>query len=246
MIRIIVAHLFVDLRMLGRMPAYTVPTLVMPSLFLLLFGAQRGRDGGIPGVILVTSFATFAVFGVVFYKFGVSTAIERVAPWARYMRALPVPPGSVLAARSLSAVVFALAAASAVFITARTALGIGLPVVHLLRVYAGLLGGAVPFTLLGMAVGYRTVPRSAVAVSNLVYLVLSYAGGLWVPRSALPEMLQAVAPLLPTYHWGQVVWSSALGRPWAVLDWLVLAAWTAAFGAAAAHGYLRDEGSRYA
>jgi ABC-2 type transport system permease protein len=243
--RIIVAHFLTDLRMLGRMPGYTVPTLVMPSLFLLVFGAQRSRDGAIPGIILVTSFATFAVFGVVFYKFGVSTAIERTAPWARYVRTLPVPPGSLMAARSLSAGAFALAAASAVFMTARLTLGIELPGAHLLRVYAGLLGGALPFTLLGMAVGYRTGPRSAVAVSNLVYLVLSYAGGLWVPQGSLPPMMRTIALFLPTYHWGRVVWSSALGLPWGVLDWLVLAVWTAAFGAAAAHGYLRDEGTRY-
>jgi ABC-2 type transport system permease protein len=245
MIRIIVAHFLTDLRMLGRMPAYTVPTLGMPSLLLLLFGAQRARDGAVPDPILVASFATFAVFGVVFYKFGVSTAIERTAPWARYVRALPVPPGGILAARSLSAVAIALGAASAVFITARIALGIELPGSRLLRVYAGLLGGAVPFTLLGMAVGYHTGPRSAVAVSNLIYLVLSYAGGLWVPPGALPGPIRIVAHLLPTHHWGTVVWSSALGLPWGAPDWLALAAWTAAFGAAAAHGYLRDEGTRY-
>jgi len=244
-IRIIAAHFLTDLRMLGRMPGYTVPTLVMPSLLLLMFGAQRSRDGAIPGLILAASFATFAVFGVVFYKFGVSTAIERTAPWARYVRTLPVPPGSILIARSLSAAVFALAAASAVFLTARIALEFDLPGARLLRMYAGLLGGALPFTLLGMAVGYRTRPRSAVAVSNLVYLLLSYAGGLWVPPGSLPPVMRTVALFLPTYHWGRVVWSSALGLPWAASDWLVLAAWTGIFGAAAVHGYLRDEGTRY-
>jgi ABC-2 type transport system permease protein len=123
--------------------------------------------------------------------------------------------------------------------------GAGLTPVQLARVYAGLLAGAVPFTFFGIALGYRTGPRSSVAVANLIYLVLSYAGGLWVPPDALPPGVRTVAGFLPTHHWGRVVWAGALGIPWRTVDWVLLAGWTAAFGAAALYGYLRDEGTRY-
>lgn len=242
--RIILAYLLAELRMLGRMPAYTVPTLVLPGLFFLMFGAPRAEEDP-ARTALATSFATFAVFGVVFFKFGVSTAIERTSPWTRYVRTLPLPPGALLVSRSLSAVVFALAAAAMVFATARLAAGARFTTSQLLRIHAGLLGGAIPFTLFGTALGYWTSPRSAVAVANLVYLILSYAGGLWLPVEALPPAIRPVAGLLPTFHWGRVVWSGALEVPWRAADWLTLAAWTLVFAALAVHGYLRDEGQRY-
>jgi ABC-2 type transport system permease protein len=84
-----------------------------------------------------------------------------------------------------------------------------------------------------------------VAIANVLYLTLSYAGGLWTPPDALPPGVRAVAALLPTYHWGKVIWAAALGLPWQAVDWLALAAWTPVFGALAAHGYLRDEDIRY-
>jgi ABC-2 type transport system permease protein len=244
MTRAMAAHFLADLRMLSRMPAFTIPTALLPSLFFLTFGAQRGQQGG-PPPLLATSFATFAVFAVVFFKFGVGTAIERAAPWTRYVRTLPLSPGSALAARSFTAVVFALIAAAAVFITARLITGEGLRLTQLASVFVGLLGGAVPFALGGLALGYRTSPRSAVAVANVLYLMLSYAGGLWTPPDALPPGVRAVAAFLPTYHWGRVVWTGALGLPWRAADWLALAGWTVAFGALALHGYRSDQDTRY-
>ncbi len=245
--RAVAAHFIADLRMLARMPGYTVPTLVLPSLFLLLFGGQGGRSPGGPTapVLLAASFATFAVFGVVFYKFGISIAVERTAPWARYVRILPVPPGTVLVARSLSALVVALAAASTVLATAWLALGAEPSLRQVMRIGAGVLAGAVPFSFFGIALGYQTGPRTSVAVANLCYLVLSYCGGLWVPPDALPPAVRVVAGILPTFHWGRVVWSGALDLPWRAVDWVVLGGWTIVFGAAALYGYLRDEGTRY-
>jgi ABC-2 type transport system permease protein len=244
MIRAMRAHFLADLRMLSRMPAFTVPTALLPSLFFLMFGVPRGQEGS-PTAVVATSFATFAVFAVVFFKFGVGTAIERAAPWTRYVRTLPLSPGNALGARSFTAVVFALIAASAVFITARLTTGEGLPVVLLARVFVGLLGGAVPFALGGLALGYRTSPRSAVAVANVLYLTLSYTGGLWTPPGGLPPVVRTVAGFLPTYHWGRVVWTAALALPWRAADWLALAGWTVALGALALHGYRGDQDTRY-
>ncbi|MDR7451304.1 MAG: ABC transporter permease [Armatimonadota bacterium] len=242
--RPLAAHFLADLRLLARMPAYTIPTLLLPSLFFLMFAGQR-IPRGVPTVVPVASFATFAVFGVVFFKFGVSTAMDRAAPWTRYVRTLALAPGTVLAARALSAVVFALLAAFAVFATARMTMAIGLAPVQLGRVLVGLLAGALPFTLCGIAVGYWTSPRSAVAMANLLYLLLSYGGGLWTPPDLLPPGVRDVAVVLPTYHWGRVVWAAALALPWRTADWLALAAWTVVFGAAAWRGYVRDEGALY-
>jgi len=45
--------------------------------------------------------------------------------------------------------------------------------------YLTLLLGSVPFGLLGIALGYWAHPRAANAVANLLWIVLTYAGGVW-------------------------------------------------------------------
>jgi len=47
-----------------------------------------------------------------------------------------------------------------------------------LDMIARLLAGSVPFIALGFAIGYLCGPNVAPAVANLVYLPLSFAGGL--------------------------------------------------------------------
>jgi ABC-2 type transport system permease protein len=59
-------------------------------------------------------------------------------------------------------------------------------------------------------------------VALLVYLPLSYASGMWMPVSELPEPVQVLAPFLPTYHLN-ALGHAAVGVPTA--DVAVHAAW---------------------
>jgi ABC-2 type transport system permease protein len=47
--------------------------------------------------------------------------------------------------------------------------------------------------------------NSAPGVANLLYLPMSFFGGLWLPLTLLPKAVQKVAPFLPTYHLGQLM-----------------------------------------
>jgi ABC-2 type transport system permease protein len=77
-------------------------------------------------------------------------------------------------------------------------------------VIARLLAGSLPFIALGFAIGYWSGPHAAPAIANLIYLPLSFASGLFVPLSQLPEFIQNLRPFLPSYHYAQLAWS-ALG-----------------------------------
>ena len=57
---------------------------------------------------------------------------------------------------------------------------------------------------MGLAFGYLIGPNSAPAVLNLVYLPMAFAAGLWIPITQLPDVVQAVAPFLPPYHFAQL------------------------------------------
>lgn len=227
---------------LVRIPAYAVPTLLFPSFFFLLFGAHAVGDDP---VWITSGFAATAVLGVAFFQFGVGLAIERSSPWERYVRTLPVGASTRLAAQVLAAVVFAIASASAVVALAGIVTADPLPAARYAAFLVALLAGALPFALLGIAIGYLVSPRAAVPVANLVYLPLAVAGSLWSSPADLPESLDRVSRVVPTRTWTEVVARSAAGELPPLRNVGILAAWSVLFGAVAAVAYRRDEGERF-
>ena len=225
-----------------RYPAFSVPTLVFPALFLMLFVSSReGREA----TLLVASFAGFAFLSIAFFQFGVGIAAERESPWERFLRTLPLTARVRFAARLMSGSLFGLASAGLVALTGVATTDAHLSPSRWAALVAALALGAIPFALLGIALGYWASPRGALPVANILYLVLAFAGGLWTTPAHLPAAVASVSPLVPTRQFGNVLWGATEGRLWRPRDWLLLLAWGAAFAALAAWGYRRDEGRRY-
>lgn len=240
--KVLCAHVRATTLELVRMPAYSLSTLAFPSLLFLLFAAPRA--GG-DAAALMAGFAAMAVIGVAFFQFGVGIAVERSVPWEAYVRSLPVGAGTRMAARVISGSAFAVAAAAGVAVTALASTGVSLAPGRWLAVAAALAAGAIPFGLLGVALGYWAPPRAALPLANLLLLPLVYAGGLWTAGRHLPDALDGVSGALPTRRWGELVWAATGASAWSPLDVLFLAAYAAAFGALALWGYRRDEGERF-
>jgi ABC-2 type transport system permease protein len=225
-----------------RYPAFSVPTLAFPALFLMLFVSSReGREA----TLLVASFAGFAFLSIAFFQFGVGIAAERESPWERFLRTLPLTARVRFAARLVSGSLFGLASAGLVALTGVATTDAHLSPSRWAALVAALALGAIPFALLGIALGYWASPRGALPVANILYLVLAFAGGLWTTPAHLPAAVASVSPLVPTRQFGNVLWGATEGRLWRPRDWLLLLAWGAAFAALAAWGYRRDEGRRY-
>jgi ABC-2 type transport system permease protein len=240
-VRIARAHARAAILELARHPSYAVPTLLFPTMFFLFFVAPRADDGGVD----VAYYAGFAVLGIAFFQFGVAIAAERVSPWEVYLRTLPAGPAARLAARVACAAAFS-AASVAVLVAAAAAVDAG--AVRAIRwelVVPALLAGAVPFAFLGIAIGYWSTPRGALPLANILYLALSFGGGLWTGPQRLPDVVDDISPFLPTRHFADVLAGAARGGagPPAAWGWLALAA--VAFGSLATAGYRRDEGQRF-
>lgn len=67
-----------------------------------------------------------------------------------------------------------------------------------------LVAGALPFALLGLAVGFLASANATPAILHAVLIPSAVASGLWMPLELLPAPIQAVAPVLPTYHLAQL------------------------------------------
>lgn len=233
-----------------RLPVYSLSTLLFPVMFYLFFGVMFGQ-GDVAGIeaplYYALTYGAFGVIGAALFGFGVGVAVERGQGWMRLKQASPMPPAAYFVAKIVMSVLFGLAIVGAMLTLSATVGGAAPTPLQALAAVGVAALGALPFCALGLAIGYLVGPNSAPAVVNLAYLPSAFLGGLWIPVQAFPEWLQALAPLLPTYHLGQLalaVVGAGAGDPvWRHV--VVLAAWTSIGLLAAAALFRRDEGATY-
>lgn len=200
-----------------RIPAFSLTTTLLPIMFFAFFGLpyvhmRIDHTNVDVGAYLMGSFGAYAVSSAMVFNFGIGVAMARGQKLDLLQRAAPLPPGVAIAATVINAMLFALVSLIALFTFATVVGGVRLPLETWLDLTARLLIGALPLIGLGMTIGYAAGPNSAPAVTNLIYLPMSFASGLFVPIAQLPSLVQKIAPYLPTYHYGQIAWN-AVGAP---------------------------------
>jgi ABC-2 type transport system permease protein len=224
-----------------RYPSFSVPTMLFPTVLFLAWGTHTGM----PPNLALASYAAFAVLGVAFFQFGVGIAAERASPWHLFLRTLPVSAAVRFAARTASALVFALGSSALLVAVALATTSITLGPGAWAEFVAALLTGALPFSLLGIAIGYWLTPRGALPVANILFLGLAYLGGLLAGAGDVPTELDRLSAVLPTRLWGELLAASVGFGAWRLGAVLGLAAYGTAFALLGAWGYRRDEGERF-
>lgn len=241
--RLAVLHARLSVLELLRYPAFSIPTVLFPALAYVFFVVpQAGHENA---NLLMASYAAFGFLAVAFFEFGVGIASERTSPWDAFLRTLPVTLRARFAGRLIAALVFAGASALGVVIVAVATTPISLGAAQWATLVGALAGGAIPFGLLGIAIGYLASPRGALPLANVLYFALSFLGGLWTGPGKLPDVVERVSPVLPTREWSELLGAAVGGGAPPAWSWLSLAGWTVAFAAFAAWAYRRDEGVRY-
>jgi ABC-2 type transport system permease protein len=239
-----------ELLKVTRVPSFMVPILVFPILFFAMFGlANAGRTiaGVNIGAYLMASYGAYSIMATALVTFGVSIASERALGWNRLLRVTPLSPVAYIGAKTFMAVTIGAAALAALFVFGMVVGHVSLPVFTWLRLGGVLLVGMLPFLLLGVAIGYTVSPSAAAPITNLIFLPLSFASGLFMPLQMLPQFVQKLAPYLPSYHVGEMGWNtigSGDGRGvWPHLLWI--GAYSAVFVVLALVAYRRDEGRQF-
>jgi ABC-2 type transport system permease protein len=198
-----------ELLTLWRTPSFLISSLTLPLILFALFGATD-RSGTVGGVsvkdYVLASFATYGVVSVMLYSFGTRVAVERGQRVNVLMRATPLSPIVSIVAKVLTALIFTLVMLLLLSAYATLFAGIHLDAGRWTDLIARLLLGALPFVALGTAIGYRASPTAAAPITNVLYLLLSFASGIFIPISQLPEFIQRLAPYLPLYHLANLAW----------------------------------------
>lgn len=231
-----------------RNPMFVVPTLVFPLMFYAIFGLTFGNQVGAGGLrIPMYMLATYGAFGVIgcsLFSFGVGIATERGVGWLLVKKVSPMPPSAFLISKILMATLF-----NCIIVMLLFTLGMLVGKVQMdLQMWFSLAGvlilGALPFSAMGLALGFLSSPMASPAIANLIYIPMSFASGLWIPLSQLPEFFQKIAVFLPPYHFSQLALSQIGGAPGVnVLPHVLwLAGFAVLFSLIALYGYHKDEG----
>ena len=233
-----------------RLPIYSLSILLFPTMFYILFGLSfgRGEFGPIASALYYAiTYGAFGIIGAALFGFGVGVAVERGQGWMLLKRASPMPPLAYFLAKVFMAAMFGLIIVLILLALGALFGGLRLSVGELLSVIGVLVVGTLPFSAMGLALGYLVGPNSAPAVVNLIYLPMSFAAGLWIPIQVLPAFFQKLAPYLPTYHYAQLSLGIVGADRGGGAGWhlLVLGGFTLAFLIAAVFLYFRDEGQTY-
>jgi len=195
----------VEVKLFFRQREAVVFTFALPIILLLLFGeifhGQIGHTGVSFRQYFIAGITASGLMSTTFVSLGVSLAADRDDGTLTRLAGTPLSPVGYFAGKAILAFVVAL-----LEIVALLAVGVGVLGLHLpsasgrwLTLAWVLVLGAATCSLLGLAVSsaVKANTRSAVAVMNLPYLVLSFISGVYFVFSNLPTGLQRVAAIFP-------------------------------------------------
>ena len=236
--------LALELRRALRDVRYLVFAVAMPiGLYLLftgLFGSHGQRALGLPqSVELMVAMVAYGAIWAVFSATGPRIAHERAIGWTRQLRVTPLAPVSALSGKLVTALAAALPAMLLVALTAVISHHVHLSAAQWLALFAAMWAGVLPLALLGLAIGYLAGDEIAFPLMMALYFALGALGGLWVPLSNMPHVMQDVGQVLPSNGLAQLGWRIAGGQASLLTAAIVLAAWTLASALAAILAYRR-------
>ena len=236
--------LALELRRSLRDVRYLVIAVAMPiGLYLLftgLFGAHGQRAQGLPQPVeLMIAMIAYGAMWAVFSATGPRIAHERAIGWTRQLRVTPLRPAAALSGKLATALAAALPAMILVAVTAVASHHVQLSPGQWLATLAAMWAGVLPLALLGLAIGYLAADDVAFPLTMALYFALGALGGLWMPLSTMPHLMQDIAQALPSNAVAELGWRTAGGQASAPTAVLVLTAWTLGTALAALFAYRR-------
>lgn len=234
-----------------RLRVYTASVISFPLMFYVLFGLVLNSRGAIGGTgvptYLIATYGTFGVMGASLFGTAAGLAADRGLGWLQLKRASPMPPFAYFAAKVAMSMIFSGIVVALLMVLGISFGGVRLPLSQMARLLGTLVAGSLPFSAMGLAIGYFAGPNSAPPTINLIYLPMSFCSGLWVPFMFLPKLVRQIALALPPYHLSQL----ALGivgagrHQSAATHWEVLLGFTLICLGVARIGFQRDQGKLY-
>jgi len=230
-----------------RVPIAVIGTLVFPALALLFFVVPQRVVADDPeyATQAVISLSVFAVMSNALFSFGLTISENREKPWDPYLRTLPAPGVARVFAQILSTGLLGLVAIIPLIVVGGIFTAAEAPVLRVLAGLVALAVSALPFMLIGTAIGYALPFKAAIAVIQIVMFGLAFVGGLFLPPILFADWLDTISKFTPSRQARELVIWAVQGGPLEWWVWVGVLAWTALSLTAALLLFRRDQGRRY-
>jgi ABC-2 type transport system permease protein len=237
----------IEVRRLLRNKRTLIFTMLAPSIFFLLFGLNSAYANQSPGQGAYGNESAFILISMALYgavlattSGGAMVSIERAAGWSRQLRLTPLSPPAYITLKCLTSMVLGAGSVAAVFIvgaiTGKPTMPVWLWVVSALCVWVGSL----VFAAFGLFLGYLLPTENVMQIMGLIMMLLSFAGGVFIPLSQYPHTLQVIAEFTPLYGLNQLVHAPLLNSG-VHIAWVGNAvAWLIIFAAGAIWRFRKD------
>ncbi|HTC86155.1 MAG TPA: ABC transporter permease [Candidatus Acidoferrum sp.] len=235
--------LAIEVRRLLRNRRTVMVTVIVPVVLFLLF-KQTGRRALAIGSIEFTAATTMigiAVYGAMLAATsgGAMVSLERAQGWSRQLRLTPLRPAAYIAIKILVAMLLGLTSVAIVYVAGAID-GVQMaPTTWVLTAILAWLASFV-FASYGLFMGYLLPSENVMQVIGPTLGVFSLLGGLFIPISLLPSLMQDVAPFMPTYGVASIARYPLVGGAFDPTWLLSVVVWTALFAVAAMLLFRRD------
>ncbi|NLE96820.1 MAG: ABC transporter permease [Propionibacterium sp.] len=213
--------------------------IAMPTAMYLFFSTLYGDEIGGAEIQrhIMVMMATYGAMGSALAA-GNAIQNERATGWFRQLMLTALSPTQFFFTRLLAALLLILPPI-VVVLGVGAIDGVRLPLATWASVVGVALVVLIPFVVMGLVVGLWLKPQAANAATTFLMLALAMLGGMWVPLDQMPQVLQDIGILLPSYWAGQFALTPITGDPVAARGVITLVAWTVGLAALGVVGYRR-------
>ena len=205
-----------------KMPVMPITMMALPVFLYILFSftmvSNLAQENPTVAVSFFSGFLIFAVTGPGLFGFGTGLAIERQSGILNLKRAQPMPPGSCLIAKMITAVVCT-GLTMAFLILAATIFGhLNMTAVQIVNIVLISMLGVLPFCAIGFFIGTLVSGTASIGVVNLIFFPMLYLSGMFFP---LPKIMEEWAWIWPTFHINQII-KNAMGVESQTAIWICI------------------------
>jgi ABC-2 type transport system permease protein len=228
-----------------RIPIAVIGSAFFPAASMIFFVVPAVGDDPQGATYATASMVVFAAIISNLFGHGIGVSEDRSKPWDPYMRTLPAGPWAKFGGRIATQMVMMLVSLLPVVVIAALTTEATLSPLQFLEALGVVVVASLPFTLMGLAIGYLLPTKAALAVVQIIFFPLAFGGGLLSAPGQAPGFVETIAPFLPSRGAVEMMWA-AVGDldvdPVAIGSFV---GWTVAMAALAVFAHRRDEGARF-
>ncbi len=234
--------LAIEVRRLLRNRRTVLVTVIVPVVLFLLFRMNK-RTVALPGLEFTTATTMIgvAVYGAMLAATsgGAMVSIERAQGWSRQLRLTPLKPAAYIAIKIIVAMILGLTSVAVVYVSGAFD-GVQMAPEAWITTAVLAWGASFVFASFGLFMGYLLPSENVMQVIGPILGVFALLGGLFVPLSLLPPVMQTVGPFMPTYGVVSIARFPLVGGAFDPTWLLSVVLWTIGFAAAAMLLFRRD------